>query len=109
SEDGIWPGFDPASAHAPSGLLTALARLAAAPGANALVRLQGLVGAVDGEQGLASVGIAAAAMHDLGVPAGQAEGLFLLLRLPGALAHADEQQGRSYRDFPFFALAEGDT
>jgi len=106
SDDGIWPGFDRASGWCASGLRTALGRLARSPLARALGELERLLDTVDGRQGLTTVGIAAAAFCDLGVPARQAEGLFLLLRLPGALAHGDEQQGRSHRAFPFFGLAE---
>ena len=46
-------------------------------------------------------GVAAAALFDLGFTAEQAEMLFLLLRLPGAAAHALEQQALGWRKFPF--------
>jgi citrate synthase len=48
--------------------------------------------------------VAAAAYHDLGFSAEQAEALHLLLRLPGAAAHALEQQGKGYRNFPFYSV-----
>src|SRR5690606_27769576 len=46
---------------------------------------------------LAMTGVAAAALADLGFEPAQAEMLFLLLRLPGAAAHALEQGGNSYK------------
>lgn len=53
---------------------------------------------------LAMTGVAAAALADLGCQPGQAEMLFLLLRLPGAAAHALEQGGNSYKRFPFYPV-----
>ena len=46
-------------------------------------------------------GVAAAALHDFGFAAAEGEMLYLLLRLPGAAAHALEQTGLGYRKFPF--------
>lgn len=53
---------------------------------------------------LAMTGVAAAALADLGFEPAQAEMLFLLLRLPGAAAHVLEQEGNSYKRFPFYPL-----
>ncbi|HIV70926.1 MAG TPA: citryl-CoA lyase [Candidatus Aquabacterium excrementipullorum] len=53
---------------------------------------------------LAMTGVAAAALADLGFEPAQAEMLFLLLRLPGAAAHAVEQGGNSYKRFPFYPV-----
>jgi citrate synthase len=53
---------------------------------------------------LALSGVAAAALADLGYAPEQGEMLYLLLRLPGAAAHALEQRSHSYKDFPFFSL-----
>ncbi|NRF70003.1 citryl-CoA lyase [Aquincola sp. S2] len=53
---------------------------------------------------LAMTGVAAAALTDLGFSPEAGEMLFLLMRLPGAAAHALEQRSNSYRDFPFFAV-----
>lgn len=53
---------------------------------------------------LAMTGVAAAALADLGFEPAQAEMLFLLLRLPGAAAHALEQGGHSYKRFPFYPV-----
>ncbi|HEY0955110.1 MAG TPA: citryl-CoA lyase, partial [Roseateles sp.] len=56
-------------------------------------------------RGLAMTGVAAAALLDLGFTPEQGEMLHLLLRLPGAAAHALEQRERGHKSFPFFALA----
>lgn len=53
---------------------------------------------------LAISGVAAAALADLGFTPDEGEMLYLLLRLPGAAAHALEQKGYGYRRFPFYAL-----
>ena len=50
---------------------------------------------------LAMSGVSAAAFYDLGLTAEQAEMLYLLLRLPGAAAHALEQQKIGWRHYPF--------
>lgn len=54
---------------------------------------------------LAMTGVAAATFYDLGFDADQAELLYLLLRLPGALAHAREQREIGVKRFPFFKNA----
>ncbi|HYW91527.1 MAG TPA: citryl-CoA lyase [Gammaproteobacteria bacterium] len=51
---------------------------------------------------LAMSGVAAAALLDLGFEPEAGEMLYLLLRLPGAAAHALEQGHKSYRSYPFF-------
>ena len=50
---------------------------------------------------LALSGVAAAALADLGFTPEQGEMLHLLLRLPGAAAHALEQHSLGYKKFPF--------
>lgn len=52
---------------------------------------------------LAMTGVAAAAFRDLEMGTEQAEMLFLMLRLPGAAAHALEQKGYGWSKYPFFA------
>lgn len=52
---------------------------------------------------LAFSGVAAAALHDLELLPAQAEMLYLLLRLPGAAAHALEQEKLGWHRYPFFA------
>ncbi len=53
---------------------------------------------------LAFSGVAAAALADLGFLPEQGEMLHLLLRLPGAAAHALEQRHHGYKKFPFFSI-----
>lgn len=53
---------------------------------------------------LAMPGVLAAALTDLGFSPGAGEMLTLLLRLPGAAAHALEQGESGFRRFPFFSL-----
>lgn len=50
---------------------------------------------------LAMTGLAAAALTDLGFSAAQGEMLYLLLRLPGAAAHALEQGQIGFKNFPY--------
>ncbi|CAN5487734.1 hypothetical protein BH11PSE11_BH11PSE11_39180 [soil metagenome] len=53
---------------------------------------------------LALSGVAAAVLADLEFTPVQGEMLFLLLRLPGAAAHALEQRQYGYRQFPFYPV-----
>lgn len=53
---------------------------------------------------LALSGVAAAAFADLGFGPEEGEMLHLLLRLPGAAAHALEQRHYGHKKFPFFAI-----
>ncbi|WP_265949611.1 hypothetical protein [Dechloromonas sp. A34] len=53
---------------------------------------------------LAMTGVLAAALTDLGLAPVAGEMLTLLLRLPGAAAHALEQGESGFRRFPFFAI-----
>lgn len=53
---------------------------------------------------LALTGVAAAALRALGFTPQDGEMLALMLRLPGAAAHALEQSRQGFRQFPFFDL-----
>lgn len=53
---------------------------------------------------LALSGVAAATFSDLGFTPEQGEMLHLLLRLPGAAAHALEQRQIGHKKFPFFSI-----
>jgi citrate synthase len=53
---------------------------------------------------LALSGVVAAAMADLGFTPKEGEMLYLLLRLPGAAAHALEQEANGYKRFPFYPV-----
>ena len=108
----IWPEADHAPGFEPNGVITAgivrdaLQRLADLGGGARLGWLAAHRAEVEAAVGLplAMSGVAAAALSDLGFSPDQGEMLHLLLRLPGAAAHALEQRGASYKDFPFFAL-----
>ncbi len=56
---------------------------------------------------LAMTGVIAAALTDMGFTPDAGEMLCLLLRLPGAAAHALEQGDGGFRQFPFFSLDIG--
>jgi citrate synthase len=109
---GIWPqaehppGFDMHATRA-SGIvvrtLAVLAALGTGPCLPWLLASQAPLETAAG-RGLAMTGVAAAAFVDLGFTPGQGEMLYLLLRLPGAAAHALEQRERGHKSFPFFAL-----
>lgn len=108
----IWPeqehpaGFDPYGASCATPvrqLLEALAGIAATP------RLQWLLHNRPQLEQAASMpltmaGVAATALADLGFSAKEGEMLYLLLRLPGAAAHAIEQESHGYRRFPFYPI-----
>jgi citrate synthase len=102
----VWPGFDAHSPVCPLPVQQTLDHLAAAsPGAalptlrHARPQLEAGAG-----RGLAMTGVAAAAYVDLGLDADSAEMLHLLLRLPGAAAHALEQRKLGFKKFPFGEL-----
>ncbi|MCG2583305.1 citryl-CoA lyase [Massilia sp. TS11] len=105
------PGFDPHGRSLPLSrrqLLQVLADTAATP------RLQWLQAEADtlaAQIGypLALSGIAAAAFADLELSPEAGELLFLLLRLPGAAAHALEQRAEGYRRFPFYQIQLDDA
>lgn len=113
---GIWPGcehpagFDPHAGSASTIIRQALAQLAARSPGPALPWLAAQRPALEAAAGgaLAMTGLAAAALADLGFTPAQAEMLHLLLRLPGAAAHALEQQAAGYKQFPFFEIALDD-
>lgn len=106
---GIWPapehppGFDPHGVGTATMVKQTLACLAAcSPGAH-LRWLQQNLAELEAAAGLplALSGVAAAAFADLGCSPEQGEMLHLLLRLPGAAAHALEQRPLGYQKFPF--------
>lgn len=112
--DGIWPdgaehppGFS-ADAHGTAlPVLQALQTLASLAGPDShlawLQRERGTLEAACGHA-LGLLGVAAAAFADLGFMPDEGEMLCLLLRLPGAAAHALEQKARGHKTFPFFRL-----
>jgi citrate synthase len=109
---GIWPapehpvGFDPLGVTTPTPVRQLLARLAELQPDSRCAWLHANLEAMQRAAGhpLAWVGVAAAAFSDLGLRPPEGEMLFLLLRLPGAAAHALEQSELGHKRFPFYAL-----
>jgi citrate synthase len=100
------PGFDPHGVSAATivrQLLDVLARIGATP---ALCWLRDHRQELEAAVGLPLdiSGVAAAALFDLGFSPAEGEMLYLLLRLPGAAAHALEQEGNGFKRFPFYAV-----
>jgi citrate synthase len=100
------PGFDPHGAGTPlpvRQLTATLARMGAGAGTTWLhANLDGAAAAIG--LPLSVSGVAACALHDLGFSPDQGEMLYLLLRLPGAAAHALEQRSIGFKHFPFYRL-----
>jgi len=100
------PGFDPYGLSTPTTviqLLTTLADLGHPPCLGWLAENRRQLEKVAGLP-LNLAGVAAAAFVDLGFDPKEGEMLFLLLRLPGAAAHALEQEANGFRSFPFYAV-----
>lgn len=101
------PGFDPHGASCATPVRQFLQHLASISPASTLGWLQMNRSALEtiADCPLTMTGVAAAAFHDLGLSPPQGEMLFLLLRLPGAAAHALEQKEFGFRHFPFYRHA----
>lgn len=100
------PGFDPngiSTASSVAQLLDCLAAIAETPHLNWLARHRHALEAALGLP-LSMSGVAAAAFVDLGFSAREGEMLYLLLRLPGAAAHALEQEEYGFERFPFYPV-----
>ncbi len=108
----IWPvpghsaGFDPHGVDASGVVVQSLSKMAAVDCGRQLPWLMANRESLEAAAGrpLALSGVAAAAFGDLGFSPEQGEMLYLLLRLPGAAAHALEQRQRGFKQFPFFAI-----
>lgn len=108
----IWPaaeypaGFDPMGVDTPTPVKQLLACLAALDADSRCAWLQTSLSSIEqaSRHPLSLVGVAAAAFADLGMLPEEGEMLFLLLRLPGAAAHALEQRRLGHKRFPFYAL-----
>ncbi len=98
------PGFDPRGVSCATPVRRSLEYLSVRSDGDNLPWLQQHRGELERAAGLplAMTGVTAAALVDLGFDAPQGEMLCLLLRLPGAAAHALEQQGYGYKKYPFF-------
>jgi len=100
------PGHEPRSTAASPTVIRTLERLAGIGGGKSLAWLATNRYALEEAAGcpLAMTGVAAAAFHDLGYSPPQGEMCFLLLRLPGAAAHAIEQAEFGHKQFPFYDI-----
>jgi citrate synthase len=109
---GIWPavehpaGFDALGVSTSTPVKQVLARLATLDVDSRCAWLQASLAAMEQGAGhpLSLLGVAAAALTDLGMLPEEGEMLFLLLRLPGAAAHALEQRASGHKRFPFYEL-----
>ena len=97
------PGFDPYGVSTATTVKQTLACLVRYNSGAHMPWLQQNLHALEAAAGcpLAMSGVAAAALADLGFTPEQGEMLYLLLRLPGAAAHALEQHPLGYKKFPF--------
>lgn len=100
------PGFDPHGVSTATSVKQALACLANISDGARLPWLEANRIPLEVIAGLplAMSGVASAAFCDLGFTPEQGEMLYLLLRLPGAAAHALEQWQYGHKKFPFFAV-----
>lgn len=98
------PGFDPHGVSTPTPVKQSLACLAEISAGVRLPWLEANRAVFEALAGcpLAMSGVAAASFADLGFTPEQGEMLHLLLRLPGAAAHALEQWQYGHKKFPFF-------
>lgn len=113
SKQEVWPdaehapGFEPYADACRQPVLQTLDNLASInPAGGCLGWLQQERARLESYAGkpLAMTGVVAAALTDLGLTPQGGEMLSLLLRLPGAAAHALEQGEQGFRRFPFFAI-----
>jgi citrate synthase len=97
------PGFDPYGSSCATPVRQSLDYLAQYSEGVCLPWLRGqrLVLEATARKPLALCAVAAATLADLGFTPEAGEMLYLLLRLPGAAAHALEQHERGWRDYPF--------
>jgi len=109
---GVWPraehpaGFDPHGVGTSTPVKQVLARLTALRPDSKCAWLLAHLSEMEKAAGhpLSMAGAAAAAFADLGFGPEEGEMLFLLLRLPGAAAHALEQRGYGHKRFPFYGI-----
>jgi citrate synthase len=109
---GIWPraehpaGFDPLGVATTTPAKQVLMRLATLDADSRCAWLAANLTAMEQAAGhpLSLLGVAAAAFADLDMLPDEGEMLCLLLRLPGAAAHALEQGRAGHKRFPFYEL-----
>lgn len=100
------PGFDPHGVRTATPVRQTLTNLVSVSKEARLPWLEANRTALETAAGhpLTMSGVAAAALSDLGFTPEQGEMLHLLLRLPGAAAHALEQWQYGHKKFPFFTV-----
>jgi citrate synthase len=100
------PGFDPHGASTSTVVKQTLEHLAERSGLGKLQWLRQQLPTLESTVGcpFAMSGVAAAAFSDLEFSPEEGEMLYLLLRMPGAAAHALEQRQLGHKAFPFFGL-----
>lgn len=105
------PGFDPGGVSMTTVVRQTLSCLARYDCGRQLSWLETNIALIEHLAGcpLALSGVAAAALSDLGFEPQEGELLYLLLRLPGAAAHALEQRAHGHKKFPFGTLELVDT
>ncbi|MBN4078879.1 citryl-CoA lyase [Gammaproteobacteria bacterium AH-315-C21] len=98
------PGFDPHGASCPTPIKQSLDHLTSHTSGKTLLWLNKHREELErvANMPLALTGVIAAAFIDLDLAPEQGEMLYLLLRLPGAGAHALEQRHHGWRKYPFF-------
>lgn len=100
------PGFDPHGVSMSTTvrqLLEKLAEMGNSPRLSWLIAHHQELAEITGLP-LEITGVSAAALADLGFKPSEGEMLYLLLRLPGAAAHALEQEHYGFRQFPFYPV-----
>jgi citrate synthase len=99
-------GFDPHGVSTSTPVRQTLARLSALDASSRSAWLAERLAEIESAAGhpLALTGVAAAALSDLGMTPEAGEMLYLLLRLPGAAAHALEQARFGHRCFPWYEI-----
>lgn len=108
--DDIWPNIEHTPGFEPNGIECAkpvkqlLEKLSSLHQQGGLHWLQNHRQALEkrAELPLGLVGVAAMALHELGFNENQAELLYMILKLPGAAAHAEEQSHQGFEQFPFY-------
>jgi len=107
-----WPpaehpvGFEPHAVRTPTPVKQTLACIAALPSGPRSAWLLEHLRAMEeaAHHPLSLTGVAAAAFADLGLRPDAGEMLYLMLRLPGAAAHALEQAELGHKNFPFYEI-----
>lgn len=98
------PGFDPNEDDLSRPIRQGLKVMAGLSARGFLAWLEKNRSELEGKIGypVSKSGLAAAAFLDLGVEPYIAEQCYMMLRLPGVIAHAHDQHQQGYRKFPFF-------